>query len=419
MPTSKTWPGGATDTTPTAFSIPSAGELNWASLSDFLIALANSAQSSSFQKFAIRKATTTPVTVSASADCAIACQLAAPGAVAVNLPAGANKQVFFVSDATGDAATNNITISPSGADTIAGSATLVLNANREGVILIYNSSDTDWKVMGRLAGSSYLVNPMTTSQDIIVGGASGVPTRLGKGSNSTVMTVNGSGNLAYATIVNANVDAAAAIAFSKLASLTSAHILVGSSGNVATDVAVTGDITITNAGVTAIGSSKVTSAMIVDGTIVDGDISASAAITGSKLQAATSSNVGTVSYESTGSFSVTWQQNSTNHSTMTINWRRVGKTVTLDIDNFVASAISGGGALLSSAGVIPSAIRPTHELFVLVAVTNNSTVQTAPGLLDISSSGSMALYKDATQASFAGTGNCGSTYLTNVTYICS
>lgn len=53
------------------------------------------------------------------------------------------------------------------------------------------------------------------------------------------------------SIVNADVSTSAAIAFSKLASLTSAHILVGSAGNVATDVAVSGDISITNAGVTA------------------------------------------------------------------------------------------------------------------------------------------------------------------------
>lgn len=52
-------------------------------------------------------------------------------------------------------------------------------------------------------------------------------------------------------IVNADVNASAAIAYSKLASLTSAHILVGSAGNVATDTAVTGDVSITNGGVTA------------------------------------------------------------------------------------------------------------------------------------------------------------------------
>jgi hypothetical protein len=75
------------------------------------------------------------------------------------------------------------------------------------------------------------------------------------------------------SIVNADINASAAIAFSKLASLTSANILVGSSGNVATSVAVTGDVTISNAGVTAIAA----------GVVVNADISASAAIAFSKL----------------------------------------------------------------------------------------------------------------------------------------
>jgi hypothetical protein len=63
-------------------------------------------------------------------------------------------------------------------------------------------------------------------------------------------------------LVNADIDAAAAIAFSKLAALDSANLLVGNGSNVATKVAVTGDVTISNAGVTAIGSSKVTPTML-------------------------------------------------------------------------------------------------------------------------------------------------------------
>jgi len=63
-------------------------------------------------------------------------------------------------------------------------------------------------------------------------------------------------------LVNADIDAAAAIAFSKLAALDDANILVGNGSNVATKVAVTGDVTISNAGVTAIGSAKVTPTML-------------------------------------------------------------------------------------------------------------------------------------------------------------
>jgi hypothetical protein len=82
-------------------------------------------------------------------------------------------------------------------------------------------------------------------------------------------------------IVNADISATAAIAYSKLASLTSGNILVGNATNVATSVAVTGDVTITNAGVTAIGT----------GVIVNADVSASAAIALSKLASGTSAQI--------------------------------------------------------------------------------------------------------------------------------
>jgi hypothetical protein len=74
-------------------------------------------------------------------------------------------------------------------------------------------------------------------------------------------------------LVNADIDAAAAIAFSKLAALDSANILVGNGSNVATKVAVTGDVTISNAGVTAIGSSKVVTAMITDANVTPAKLS--------------------------------------------------------------------------------------------------------------------------------------------------
>ena len=85
-------------------------------------------------------------------------------------------------------------------------------------------------------------------------------------------------SLAYAIggtypIVNADVAAAAAIAYSKLATLTSGNVVLGSAANVATSTAVTGDVTISNTGVTAIAA----------GVIVNADINASAAIVDTKL----------------------------------------------------------------------------------------------------------------------------------------
>lgn len=84
--------------------------------------------------------------------------------------------------------------------------------------------------------------------------------------------------------VNADIASAAGIAYSKLATLTSGNIVLGSSANVATSTAITGDVTISNTGVTAIAT----------GVIVNADINASAAIAGSKIVAATTSVVGAV-----------------------------------------------------------------------------------------------------------------------------
>jgi hypothetical protein len=146
-------------------------------------------------------------------------------------------------------------------------------------------------------------NPMTTEGDLILATTAGAAARLPIGSNTYVLTSNGTtaswqapsggsgitqltgdvtagpgsgsqaATIAAGVITNSMISASAAIAFSKLAPLSSGRILVGNASNVATDVAVTGDVTISNSGVTAIGS----------GVIVNADISASAAIAYSKL----------------------------------------------------------------------------------------------------------------------------------------
>jgi hypothetical protein len=74
-------------------------------------------------------------------------------------------------------------------------------------------------------------------------------------------------------IVNADINASAAIAHTKLASITAGQVLLGNASNVPTATAITGDVTVTSGGVTAIGS----------GVIVDADISSTAEIAVSKL----------------------------------------------------------------------------------------------------------------------------------------
>ena len=103
----------------------------------------------------------------------------------------------------------------------------------------------------------------------------------------TVVTTGDSGTvtstmLADDSIVNADINSSAAIAYSKLAALTDAHILVGNSSNVATVTPITGDIGISNTGVVSITAAS----------IVNADINASAAIAASKIVSGSTSGAG-------------------------------------------------------------------------------------------------------------------------------
>lgn len=60
--------------------------------------------------------------------------------------------------------------------------------------------------------------------------------------------------IASGVIINDDIKSDAAIAYSKLAALDSGYLLVGSSSNVATKRAITGDVTISNTGVTSLST---------------------------------------------------------------------------------------------------------------------------------------------------------------------
>lgn len=74
--------------------------------------------------------------------------------------------------------------------------------------------------------------------------------------NKTI-DADGTGN-SITNIENADIKAAAAIAFSKLAALTSTNILVGNGSNVPTAVAVSGDATLANTGALTLANTAVT-----------------------------------------------------------------------------------------------------------------------------------------------------------------
>ena len=78
--------------------------------------------------------------------------------------------------------------------------------------------------------------------------------------------------LADGAVNNAKVDAAAAIAFSKLAALTSGNILVGNASNVPASVALSGDATISNTGVLSIAANAVVTADIANSAVTSAKV---------------------------------------------------------------------------------------------------------------------------------------------------
>lgn len=89
-------------------------------------------------QLAVRVATTTPVTASATIDEVISVQVPGPLAVTVNLPAGAAGIVFTIKDGLGLAGIlTPITIVPLGLDLIDGSATALITVPYGSLTLVY------------------------------------------------------------------------------------------------------------------------------------------------------------------------------------------------------------------------------------------------------------------------------------------
>lgn len=249
----------------------------------------------------IRTATTSPVTVGA-ADYAVATKLAAPGAVAVSLPAGTDGRIVVLGDATGDAGTNNITITPNGVETINGAATYVINRNRGWVTLIYDADIPTWVVssedakllvnadVSASAAITYSKLALTGSivnADISVSGAI-VYSKLSLANSIVNADIGASAAIAYsklnlsASIVNADIAVSAAIAYSKLnlaLSIVNADIST-SAAIVYSKLSLTGSIL--NADINA-SAAIAYSKLNLTGTILNADINASAAIAYSKL----------------------------------------------------------------------------------------------------------------------------------------
>lgn len=150
-----------------------------------------------------------------------------------------------------------------------GTANYVLTANGLG-------SDPSYALIGdsNISGTAAISRSKVasgTANHVLINDGSGnlssearlALSRTKDGTANYLLTAQGAGSdPAYALLTDSSVSASAAISFSKLATLTSGNILVGNGSNVATSVAMSGDVTISNTGATAIGNNKVTNSML-------------------------------------------------------------------------------------------------------------------------------------------------------------
>lgn len=134
----------------------------------------------------------------------------------------------------------------------------------DSLTLMWDKVAAAWVEIARSQATGIPDIPLA-SAEILVGNSSGLAQARAV-SGDIAITNAGVTSIAAGAIVNADVNAAAAIDYSKLATLTSGNILVGSAGNVATSVAMSGDVAIVASGATtiqagAVGLSKLASAV--------------------------------------------------------------------------------------------------------------------------------------------------------------
>lgn len=129
------------------------------------------------------------------------------------------------------------------------------------------------------------------------------------------------------------------------------------------------------------------------GGLIDQDISASAAIQGSKVQAASSSNVGTLAYYKTESVGpAVWTFNNSGNTTASVAlvFERLGNSVTVKVPTFNATA-DASDRTLSWGGTAPSAYRPSVDTYLPIRVSTQGGASLVIGLFKISTLGDVAV----------------------------
>jgi len=105
-------------------------------------------------------------------------------------------------------------------------------------------------------------------------------------------------------------------------------------------------------------------------------------------------------------------------TSLTVAWVKIGQVVTLHWGNNVSAACSSAtSAFIFGGSPLPASIRPQNELNITaVAIQDNSTVQSTPGNVNITTTGNFNIYKTVASTAFTAANNCGF-YGSSVTYL--
>ncbi len=183
--------------------------------------------------------------------------------------------------------------------------------------------------------------------------------------------------------------------------LADGKIYLGDGANTSQEVTITGDVTIDNAGVTAIGSSKVINGMlagdavttdkIADGTVLNSDINANAQIDASKLADGTVSNA-EFQYLDGLTDNIQDQLDSRQTTTLTDGDILVG-----DASNIASSVTMSGDVTINNLGVTTiGAGRVTNGMLATNAVTADKILDNAIDLPGTKVTGTLPVSKGGT-----------------------